>query len=452
MKTILCAAIALTLAGSLWGESDLDPADEFAWSWQLSAEQTERVWRLPLTPAIVESLHRLPGDDLLLTDADNHPVPFSRIPDDRLIETVTERRTLEARAAILDDDDQAASTDLELVLHHDGSRLSVRAPRSEARVDRQGRRVFEALIGAPADFTGLPRRRLLLELESEQPTRLDCWLRDADDDGPATRRVGFAESADTRPRRYRAELGMDNLPDAWHLACYGSQAPASLRLVLAELEGSRRIDHRQKLEVQPRVERDEEESALTFTLDGPYRVRSLRLESPEANLVSTIRVYSRSQPEQAWQRRGQLTLSTLDESTSALDWSEAHVVRDRHWRLIADPPLRQLPRVTIATYQEELAFLAQGRPPWRLYTGSRQGALKNAGTNWLERTGDQLPPAWTWPVITIGERSQAGGPAVLEPAPEPLPWQRYALWLVLATGALVVILLAIQLIRQPDRE
>ena len=452
MKIVLCAGIALTLAGPLWGESALDPADEFAWSWQLSPERTERVWRIALTPAIVESLHREAGDDLLLTDADHHPVPFSRIPDDRLIETMTERQTLEARAAILDDDDQAASTDLELVLHHDGSRLSVRAPRSEARVDRQGRRVFEALIGAPSDFTNLPRRRLLLELESEQPARLDCWLRDADDDGPATRRVGFTETLDTRPRRYRAELGMDNLPDAWHLACYGSHAPPSLRLVLAELEGSRTIDHRQELAVQPEVERDEEESALTFTLDGPYRVRSLRLDSPEANLVSTIRVYSRSQPEQAWQRRGQFTLSTLDKGLSALDWSVARQVRDRHWRLIADPPLRQLPRVTIGTDREELAFLAQGRPPWKLYTGSRQGTLESAGANWLERSGDQLPPAWNWPMIAIDERSLAGGPAVLEPAPEPLPWQRYALWLVLATGALVVILLAIQLIRQPDRE
>lgn len=427
----------------------LEPEQQFAWAWTLAPDHDQRVWRVPLTSEIMKDLHQAGGDDLFLVDSRDQAVPFSRLADGLLIEALEEVQALDAESAVVSND-QDRTDELELVLHHDGTRLSIRSPNTERRIDRYGELVFEALIGAPAALPELSEHRLELELSSPTPISLDCRLRDSDDDGPARQRVGFQEIGDSRPRHYRGRIRVESpLPEAWHLACYGNHTPAGLELVETGFVSTGQRNHRQVNNIVPASRRDQDNrNTIEFELAGPFRARALVLESSESNVVSRIEVFSRTDAQANWQRRGTLTLSTLDADQARLEFAGNANLRDRLWRLEADPVLDHMPDITFEAWQDELAFLARGEPPWRLYAGSRRSPDAIDSSSWLRQSVEQLGPAWAWPRIDATGRSEAGGPDVLDQPPPPFPWQRYLLWLVLIVGAAVVIYLAVSVLKK----
>jgi hypothetical protein len=444
-RSLVLAILLLHLPAWLGAEID----QQFAWSWPLNPSQEERVWRVRLGTDQLDALHQPDGSDLALVDADGAPIPLFRLPDSFLIERLTRQLDLQSQSMILDDPEQDTEG-LELVLHHDGTRLTVRSPQTTRQLDRDGRLVFEALIAAPGDDQSLNQKHLRLELGSEQSIALDCRLRDADDEQPATQRLRFQAVTDSRPRRFLAEMPVEDLPRAWHLACYGQQVPADLSLTGAVLESKSEQNHQDTTWVQPQLDPSEDQpGAMEFKLGGPYRLRAIRLDSDQANLLSTVSIRSRTHPNRPWRQRGQMTFSTLDESTSELELSAMAETRDRYWQLQAEPALREFPEVSVEVVLEELVFLAQGRSPWVLFAGSRLPGERSNPTVMLEQTVAQLGPAWTWPVMVPGERTVAGGEDVLEAPPEPIPWQRYLLWLALIVGAGLVVVLAVSLLRTP---
>ena len=97
---------------------------------------------------------------------------------------------------------------------------------------------------------------------------------------------------------------------------------------------------------------------------------------------------------------------------------------------------------------EEWLFLAQGQPPWRLHAGSQQVPPSNPDLL-AESTLARLGPTWELPLAVPGERFEAGGAAALQAPPEPVPWTRWLLWLVLIGGSLAVSWLALRLLRNP---
>ena len=52
------------------------------------------------------------------------------------------------------------------------------------------------------------------------------------------------------------------------------------------------------------------------------------------------------------------------------------------------------------------------------------------------------------PMATLAAAETLGGPARLEPVPEPADWQTLILWAVLVAGVLVIGVLAVRLLRQ----
>jgi hypothetical protein len=423
--------------------------DDFAWSWTLSAESPGTVWRVPLDEAIMTSLHRADGRDLLITDASNQPVPFGLLPDELLSQPWTERLVLPTQAKPVDSEQQE-NDPLEMTLRYDGVELLVRSPSIRSPATDQARLVFEALIGNPHRGERPGSHHLELELGSEHPVKLDCRLREAEDERPASTRAEFTESGDTRPRRFRARVPVEPLSTAWHLACYANQAPDDLELTEAVLFNAGTRDHRrqQVLDILPGAV-DEPAGAFEFELPGPFRVRAIELSSDLPNLLSELVVQSRLDESSPWRARGRITLSTLADSEPASLRLE-QVNRERHWRLLSTPALSSAPSLAIVADVEELVFLAQGQGPWQLFVGSLKAVVPGASPAVLAETRDRLGPAWTWPVMDLGERQQAAGPDVLLPQPEPIPWQRHALWMVLVFGALLVAVFALRLLRQPD--
>jgi hypothetical protein len=400
---------------------------------------------VPLTDEVMGSLHRSDADDLLVTDGEGRPIPFQRLPERFLTENLSRRQRLSLRASPVDTE-QPKRPGLELELTHRDTRLVVHPPAIEQRLGDRDRLVFEALIAGASAPPGMDAHRLRLELLSPSDLRLDCRLRDAADDGPASRRVHLNEFGDSRPRRFLAGVELDTLPPAWHLACYGRAAVPELDLTDAWLvsEGERR--HRAVEQLAPALAADPEHAgAYEFSLDGPYRVRALALEVGAPNIVSSVRVLSRGRADRPWQARGALTLSTLPEARQArLEVDPAK--RHRFWRLISEPALRDAPGLRLETPVEELVFLAQGPSPWKLYAGSRQAVGSTAGVSLLDNAVGALGPAWQWPELAPQARAEAAGPEVLEPPVEPTDWRRLGLWLVLIAGAVLVAGLALRLL------
>jgi hypothetical protein len=422
--------------------------DNYAWHWPLSSDQAPGLWRIELEPAIIETLHRDDGSDLLVTDDLGQAVVFARIDRERLIESLSESQSLSHTASRIERE-PLEDEGLELSLEQHGTRLLLRAPRRMTDTDAEGRLVFEALIAGPQQATNLPRHQLMLTLESEQRLELDCRLRDADDNEPAAQRARFIAIGDTRPRRYQARIELGHLARAWYLGCYSRQAaPQDLELRAASLESQGEIDHGRAdwINTQP-TSVDTPDGSFEFELSGPFLARAIEVTGTRPNLLSNLMIESRAGTEQAWRHRARLSLSTLGEVEGSVAVLNPPQSRDRHWRLRSDPPLPAAPEVRVQVEIDQLLFLAQGQAPWHLYTGSRQGGPLQATSGLIENTEARLGPAWHWPGIDIGARQTAGGPQVLEAEEDPIAWLDYLLWTILILAAGLVVWLGTRLLR-----
>ncbi len=423
---------------------------QFVSVWTLNPDQDTPIWRVALTPEVMESLHLADARDLVITDGENQPVPFRRLRRSDLMETLVARQELISQSALIAEDTRESSP-LELELQHEGTRLVVRSPHPDSGPQARGQLRFEALIGAPESPSDLPRRELVFELGSLHTLDLDCRLRDADDDIPASQRATLTALGDTRPRRYQARIPIENLPRAWHVGCYGQPAPLDLELVQSMLESRGERDHRQTLTINPAPHPGTEPGILEFELDAPWRALDIGVTSTEPNLLSSIVVLSRATDNERWQERATVPLSTLENDLPARSrLSGSEHLRHRHWRLLADPVLRYPPSVEMAVEVENVAFFAQGNGPWRLYAGSLNPVPETATEQLVADAASRLGPAWDWPRIEPADGREADGPGALEPPAPEIPWQRYLLWLVLFTGAATVALLAVRLLRQSN--
>ena len=398
-----------------------------------------------MTAEVMRALHHDGGRDLQITDADGTPVPFQRLPERFLTEPFHQRERLPLRASTIDFN-EPENASLELELEHQGTRLVVQSPRIERRLGDREHLVFEALIGSPSVPPEMNRHSLSLHFLSPSVPELDCRLRDADDERPPSRRAPLREYGDSRPRQFRASVALDTLPQAWHLACYGNRGVPELKLTDAWLDSSGHRSHRQHRFLQPGLVPDPEQAGVyDFELDAPYGTRALEFESEQPNLVARLRILSRARSDQDWQARGTLTLSTLPGAEAArLELNTVN--RHRLWRLVSEPDLRQIPELRVETVVEELAFLAQGTPPWQLFAGSRLVVEPSARIDLLDDTVNALGPAWQWQVLEPRQRAEAAGPGVLEPEPDPVDWSRYLLWIVLISSAALVAWLALKVL------
>ncbi len=440
----LTSALLLSLMTmSVWADS---LEQNYAWVWTLDPDREESVWRIPLTEKLMSDLHSERANDLVLVDARGQEIPFTRLPDSALIEALEQTHELDIESALVEKDHEHPEA-LELIIDHDGTRMRVRSPRTEPRDSTQGALVFQALIGAPAERPDWPEHLLELELTSADPLSIDCRLRDAGDVDPARLRVDFRAVGDSRPRRYEASQSIQELPAGWHLSCFGTRTPTELEMSAARLVSSGQRDYRQNHVLAVKAERLEDQPGrFEFELDGPYRTHALTISSDEPNLVSRIEVFSRVNEERSWRARGITTLSTLESEQARLEFADEPAHRDRYWQVRTEPALEQLPEFEMETWQDELAFLARGQAPWRLYAGSRQSHELAEPAGWLDETIQRLGPAWNWPSLEPTQREQAGGPPVLETPLPPIPWQRYLLWAVLVLAAGLVIYLAMHLL------
>jgi antitoxin component of MazEF toxin-antitoxin module len=443
---LMCSLMPAALADNTSGD--------FAWGWKLLPTEEAAAYRIRLNHEVYQALHLPDGSDLTVTDAGGQAVPFTRLAREQLTEELAVERELAFETETFESAKPADTDPLELELRYgsdNGRQLSLRAPRAWD-VKENDRLVYAALIAAEPVPQKLPRRELSLHFLSDHEVELDCRLAAAENPEPATQRLRLSLQPDSRPRRYEARHRVDQLPGAWHLACYGTGLPSAFELSEARLHARGDREHGRRLELRPDLTaQDGEPGVYRFTLGGPYAIRSIRVDAEQRNLLAELTLQSRAAEQQAWQLRAQTTLSTVaTEKGGGAGFTLTEVQRDRHWRLRASPALPQPPDVRVKADAGEILFLAQGEPPWQLRAGGRQAPALSEPASLVRETVRRLGPVWTLPVIEPAERFEVAGAAALDPAPEPVPWQRYLLWLVLVVGAVVIGGFSVTLLRTPE--
>jgi hypothetical protein len=204
-----------------------------------------------------------------------------------------------------------------------------------------------------------------------------------------------------------------------------------------------------------------------FDAGGTFPIDRIRVDLPRATYLAEARIHSRASSAHAWRLRGQQkfyrvalpvadggsdTGATADTEASTIVTGDAMVMTasaDRFWRVEWVTPQALQPTVDIGWRPEELLFLLQGEPPFRL----AYGLAGIAGVAWpiddlAERFGARpLSQIDTLPQATLGEVEVLGGAASLQEPPTPVNWTTLTLWLVLLAGVSLVGALAYRLVR-----
>ncbi|WP_299311821.1 DUF3999 domain-containing protein [uncultured Halomonas sp.] len=191
------------------------------------------------------------------------------------------------------------------------------------------------------------------------------------------------------------------------------------------------------------------EQTFHYRLTQRLPVTLADVESAAA-YASQWRLYSREHDDDAWRLRAApwtgYRLAGDDEVLRSAPQALRALSRDRQWRLVgtswsAEAP----PGLRLGYHPEQLLFLAEGEPPWRLAAGSARESRRPAPveavlTSLVERHGTGWQPA----AARLGEAQPLAGEAALRPARD---WTQWLLWGVLILGAGLVGGLALRLLR-----
>ena len=114
------------------------------------------------------------------------------------------------------------------------------------------------------------------------------------------------------------------------------------------------------------------------------------------------------------------------------------------------PALSQAPTLLLSYRPDRFVLLAQGPQPYRLLAGSIRAQRPDYPVDAaLAALGASRPRGWQPPPATLGEGSAAAGDAALRDDRGP-DWRRWLLWSVLGIGALLVLVVSLRVLRQPE--
>jgi hypothetical protein len=193
--------------------------------------------------------------------------------------------------------------------------------------------------------------------------------------------------------------------------------------------------------------------AFAFELDGRFPVRQVDV-ALGGNHAVRWRLYSRERSDAPWQLRAGPWMAYRLASDGGASRSPPRqlpaVVRDRHWRLVAEGPVRGTPRLRWGYRPDVLMFVAQGEPPFKLVAGSANARRSEAALPALvEALRSERGAGWKAPVATLGESTRLAGDAAYREAAAPRDWRRFTLWGVLLLATVVVAGFALSLLRAP---
>lgn len=193
---------------------------------------------------------------------------------------------------------------------------------------------------------------------------------------------------------------------------------------------------------------------FTADLGGFFTVDRLNVILNEPNSMAAGRLYSRSNPQSAWQQRleGLFYDLRIDDARLSNDDAAIAPVSDRWWRLEAvseDAGMGPLPpSLTAGWVPLELLFLARGSGPFTLAYGHAAADAFDQDLHPLLRLLGRGENGKMVRWIAAGEVFPLRGESALVPPKAPFPWKQWVLWGVLGTFVMLLAAMAFRLYRQ----
>ena len=193
------------------------------------------------------------------------------------------------------------------------------------------------------------------------------------------------------------------------------------------------------------------DDGLEFDAGGRFPIDRVAVELDRDSYLIEVDLYSRADQDHPWRERGRRTFYRVatDGAAASSDPLKFASPYHRYWRveMLGDPP-DATPQLNVGWAPDRLIFATQGQGPYTL----AYGRADTPGRQWPMRDLlHRLDPDQViddLPMARLAAPETLGGPARLEPAPEPVDWQTVMLWAVLVAGVLVIGTLAIRLLRQ----
>ena len=219
--------------------------------------------------------------------------------------------------------------------------------------------------------------------------------------------------------------------------------------------------------VQSRLIKDERETfagtaapdrrSVEYDTGGAFPVSKVNFVLQEPGFYK-VRTSTRADPKGAWRPLGSMELSLIRETTSS---SRSNIPanidlrEDRHWRIEFESPFSGvLPEMKVNWQASDVYFLAQGGSPYTLAFGSSRDDLRLQNSSFAqdsERRRGALEaeigePADVEKILASTAESESSGFF------NRLEWQRYAVWVVLVLGALLLAGIALKLLKNGGSE
>lgn len=305
------------------------------------------------------------------------------------------------------------------------------APRSYL-IDR-GAEPRPALTALNLDWQA-PQADVLLTLTVQQSDDLQHWQPLA---GPAT----LARLQHGRQLLHQGRLTLPT-PGGRYLRLQGDW-PASLRLTQAHGEYLQQAAHASQRLPQTAA-RKTNDGGFEFDLGGHFPLERLHFVYTGPRLLLPAELLSRPDEQSRWQRHGAQVVYKLDGAMPPVEVGSNH----RYWKLQPDSrigtPVPSALRLVGEYRPQQIVFVAQGEPPYRLQFGD--------GFN---DTAGHLPYATLLPDAgraAVGEAAVSG--KLLSEAGSwygrvaHLHWRKLLLWLVLLSGVGLMVWMVLRLGRQ----
>ncbi len=447
-RTVLLRASVAAIGAALAATAAaLDP-NEFVAGWPIEAPAEAEVFDLPLTAEVYAAAESV--EQLAILDANGEPQSFFRrgLPP----AAPTEQRVV-LEASPLYVGGAASAPNVGVTTSAGGTSVSVTpgAAGSPAIIGfvLDARAVEVAPVALELDWRALPQP-FLLDVAVEQSTDLTSWRR-VGASSVAALAIGGVEARHSRvPVRASAGGYFRVTPRGavadWHLlraalvsAAGEPVAPSSVRV--APLAAGARPENAPA-------------DALYFDAGGPLPVASVTLAFAANDGWARADVAASRSLDGPWVpvAYGALFYALSFEGREFAN-EQVLVGRQeaRYWRVEPAAPLRgQEIELTLSFPQERLRVAARGGPPYLLAAGTlaeEAGPDATLSSVWSALDAS----AETVPLAALGARRELGGPAALVAARE-FPWRSAALWAVLATGVLVVAIMAVRLAQEMRRQ
>lgn len=449
--TVVVALLLSLPAAS--GASDVGTRDSYVRQWTLDRERDDAAaYRVTLTPAVYETIHRADARDLQVFNAAGEAIPTGLVTP---AETTTEAAAQSSLPWFeLPLEQTTRQTDLSLLSRTgDGGQIL----QIETRHGTPGTAGVALLIDASA--LERPIERLRFVWHGAQSS-LDLGYRlegsdDLRDWQTIDARVQLVDLQRDGRRLVRNEVEVSTAHRYLRLVPLQPRPGPIFDTVIATQAQTATPAPREWLALEGRVAEGLEGIWFEYTLPGRYPIDQVDVDASTSNAIGTWTLRVRDGETDAWRTLiDQWTVWQVqdgDERSRSAPLVLRNVNRQRIWRLQATDPgtSRAAPTLRLGYRAERVAFVAQGDAPYALAAGSaRSERVDSPIFTLLEAQREQHGDDWTPAGARLGAIEVLAGDAALQPAPDAIDWTRWLLWLLLGGAAAFVGFLAVSLLRR----